>query len=77
MGFLILRQIFFNYLNTESAEVYTWGWKECIPSGKVFGDPSMGGTSEKDIPQSSFLTEQGTHIITFQGRGNLYVLQLM
>ncbi|CAH9097570.1 unnamed protein product [Cuscuta europaea] len=27
---------------TENGEVYTWGWKECIPSGKVIGDPSMG-----------------------------------
>ncbi|XP_050250593.1 ultraviolet-B receptor UVR8 isoform X1 [Quercus robur] len=45
---------------TESGEVYTWGWKECVPSGKVFGDPSLGGSSEKDVfeRQSSFLTEQ-------------------
>ncbi|KAJ7960162.1 Ultraviolet-B receptor UVR8 [Quillaja saponaria] len=45
---------------TDGGEVYTWGWKECVPSGKVFGDPSMGGNIEKDIleRQSSFLTEQ-------------------
>ncbi|KAK9283880.1 hypothetical protein L1049_012135 [Liquidambar formosana] len=45
---------------TESGEVYTWGWKECVPSGKVFGDPSVGGSLEKDVfeRQSSFLTEQ-------------------
>lgn len=45
---------------TESGEVYTWGWKECVPSGKVIGDPSMGGSLEKDVieRQSSFLTEQ-------------------
>ncbi|XVE52616.1 hypothetical protein DITRI_Ditri02bG0136000 [Diplodiscus trichospermus] len=45
---------------TENGEVYTWGWKECIPSGKVFGDPSMGTSLEKDLfeRQNSFLTEQ-------------------
>ncbi|KAK3031926.1 hypothetical protein RJ639_036722, partial [Escallonia herrerae] len=45
---------------TEDGEVYTWGWKECVPSGKVFADPSMGLSLEKDISerQSSFLTEQ-------------------
>ncbi|GMY08439.1 ultraviolet-B receptor UVR8-like isoform X1 [Fagus crenata] len=45
---------------TESGEVYTWGWKECVPSGKVFGDPTSGGSFEKDAfeRQSSFLTEQ-------------------
>ncbi|KAI5670605.1 hypothetical protein M9H77_10969 [Catharanthus roseus] len=41
---------------TENGEVYTWGWKECVPSGKVFGDPSLGLSSEKDVVerQSSF-----------------------
>nr|GEV24239.1 hypothetical protein [Tanacetum cinerariifolium] len=24
----------------EGGEVYTWGWKECVPSGKVIGDPN-------------------------------------
>ncbi|XP_057979918.1 ultraviolet-B receptor UVR8 isoform X2 [Malania oleifera] len=45
---------------TDGGEVYTWGWKECVPSGKVFGDPSAGGSMEKDVfeRQSSFLTEQ-------------------
>uniref|UniRef100_A0A6N2NIX9 RCC1-like domain-containing protein n=1 Tax=Salix viminalis TaxID=40686 RepID=A0A6N2NIX9_SALVM len=33
---------------TDDGEVYTWGWKECIPSGKVFGDPSGAGGSAKD-----------------------------
>ncbi|KAI8564107.1 hypothetical protein RHMOL_Rhmol03G0156600 [Rhododendron molle] len=46
---------------TEHGEVYTWGWKECIPSGKVFVDPSTGISLEKDVieRQSSFMTEQG------------------
>lgn len=41
--------------------MYTWGWKECVPSGKVFGDPSPGPSFEKDVfeKQSSLLSEQG------------------
>ncbi|PNX83443.1 putative E3 ubiquitin-protein ligase HERC1-like protein, partial [Trifolium pratense] len=27
---------------TDCGEVYTWGWKECIPSGKVFGETLSG-----------------------------------
>ncbi|XP_019245319.1 PREDICTED: ultraviolet-B receptor UVR8 isoform X2 [Nicotiana attenuata] len=26
---------------TGNGEVYTWGWKECIPSGKVLGEPAV------------------------------------
>ncbi|GAB2299743.1 hypothetical protein Dimus_033797 [Dionaea muscipula] len=33
---------------TDAGEVYTWGWKECVPSGKVFGDSPSGGSLEKD-----------------------------
>ncbi|KAI9387596.1 hypothetical protein POPTR_010G199100v4 [Populus trichocarpa] len=45
---------------TDTGEVYTWGWKECIPSGKVFGDPSGAGGSAKDAfeRQNLFFTEQ-------------------
>ncbi|XP_050212038.1 ultraviolet-B receptor UVR8 isoform X2 [Mercurialis annua] len=45
---------------TVTGEVYTWGWKECVPSGKVFGDPSVGGGMEKDVSdkQSPILSEQ-------------------
>ncbi|XP_027160079.1 ultraviolet-B receptor UVR8-like isoform X1 [Coffea eugenioides] len=45
---------------TESGDVYTWGWKECVPSGKVLGDPSLGLGIEKDVTerQSSFSLEQ-------------------
>ncbi|KNA17514.1 hypothetical protein SOVF_079260 isoform B [Spinacia oleracea] len=45
---------------TDRGEVYTWGWKECVPSGKVFGDSSSGGSSEKDAleKQSSLFPEQ-------------------
>ncbi|GLT93047.1 hypothetical protein SLE2022_108530 [Rubroshorea leprosula] len=45
---------------TDGGQVYTWGWKECIPSGKVFGDPSVGASLEKDAfeRQGSFSTEQ-------------------
>ncbi|XP_042494563.1 ultraviolet-B receptor UVR8-like isoform X4 [Macadamia integrifolia] len=45
---------------TDRGEVYTWGWKECVPSGKVIGDSSTGPSLEKDIleRQNSMLTEQ-------------------
>ncbi|KAL6581139.1 hypothetical protein OROMI_007062 [Orobanche minor] len=45
---------------TAGGEVYTWGWKECIPSGNVFGDPSTGSFLEKDASEkrSVLLTEQ-------------------
>ncbi|XVF23958.1 hypothetical protein REPUB_Repub13aG0084600 [Reevesia pubescens] len=45
---------------TENGEVYTWGWKECIPSGKVFGDPSIATSLEKDVfeRQNSFSADQ-------------------
>ncbi|KAI3506475.1 hypothetical protein L1887_28834 [Cichorium endivia] len=26
--------------NKGAGEVYRWGWKECVPSGKVIGDPN-------------------------------------
>ncbi|KAL5076831.1 hypothetical protein RYX36_015815 [Vicia faba] len=29
---------------TDCGEVYTWGWKECIPSGKLLGEPLPGWT---------------------------------
>ncbi|KAL0382042.1 UNVERIFIED_CONTAM: hypothetical protein Scaly_0491500 [Sesamum calycinum] len=36
-------------------------WKECVPSGKVFGDPSTGAGTEKDALEKHnlLLTEQG------------------
>lgn len=45
----------------EHGEVYTWGWKECIPTGKVFGEPSTRVSLEKEEAerQSSLSTEQG------------------
>ncbi|KAE9598772.1 putative regulator of chromosome condensation 1/beta-lactamase-inhibitor protein II [Lupinus albus] len=47
---------------TDCGEVYTWGWKECVPSGKVIAEPSAVVSVEKDVPgrQSLFLKEQGT-----------------
>ncbi|XP_038678924.1 ultraviolet-B receptor UVR8-like isoform X2 [Tripterygium wilfordii] len=44
---------------TDSGEVYTWGWKECIPSGKVIGDTLTVATLEKETfeRQNVFLTE--------------------
>ncbi|GLT89535.1 hypothetical protein SLE2022_075130 [Rubroshorea leprosula] len=33
----------------DTGEVYTWGWKECVPSGKVTRDLVSGGSFQKDI----------------------------
>ncbi|KAK9920599.1 hypothetical protein M0R45_029150 [Rubus argutus] len=33
---------------TETGEVYTWGWKECVPSGKVFHDSAFVGSLQND-----------------------------
>jgi len=43
-------------------EVYTWGWKECVPSGKGIGDHSdqqTGEIPEKDDRHSGFPHDQG------------------
>ncbi|KAG7560980.1 Regulator of chromosome condensation RCC1 [Arabidopsis thaliana x Arabidopsis arenosa] len=39
---------------TENQEVYTWGWRECIPTGRVFGQVD-GDSCERNI---SLSTEQ-------------------
>ncbi|XP_010504417.1 PREDICTED: ultraviolet-B receptor UVR8-like [Camelina sativa] len=39
---------------TENQEVYTWGWRECIPTGRVFGQVE-GDSCERNI---SFSAEQ-------------------
>lgn len=41
---------------TEIGEVYTWGWKECIPSGKFLGEPAVD--KEVSEGQSSFPAHQ-------------------
>ncbi|KAL5550292.1 hypothetical protein UlMin_000468, partial [Ulmus minor] len=42
---------------TEKGEVYTWGWRECLPSGKVICD--LGSFQTETIgKESSMLTEQ-------------------
>ncbi|XP_058109498.1 ultraviolet-B receptor UVR8-like isoform X2 [Magnolia sinica] len=45
---------------TDCGEVYTWGWKECIPSGKIVGDALAGGGLEKEPldRQSGLSSEQ-------------------
>lgn len=57
----ITLQIYFCFSFAEHGEVYTWGWKECIPSGKVFGESSTGVSLEKDVPgrHTPLFTEQG------------------
>ncbi|OMO97266.1 Regulator of chromosome condensation, RCC1 [Corchorus olitorius] len=45
---------------TDTGEVYTWGWKECVPSGKITRDLVTGGSFQKDTVgrQSALQTEQ-------------------
>ncbi|KAI9154028.1 hypothetical protein LWI28_020122 [Acer negundo] len=45
---------------TDTAEVYAWGWKECVPSGKISRDLVTGASLQKDTvgKQSALLTEQ-------------------
>lgn len=47
----------------EEGEVYAWGWKECVPSGKVITDFIAGGSLQKDVAgkQSSSVAEQGAN----------------
>lgn len=47
--------------NTDNGEVYTWGWKECVPSGKVIGDQPTGGSLKREFleRQSGIMSEQG------------------
>ncbi|TKY65982.1 Ultraviolet-B receptor UVR8 [Spatholobus suberectus] len=47
---------------TEEGEVYAWGWKECVPSGKVITDFITVGSLQKDVAgkQSSSIAEQGS-----------------
>jgi len=48
-------------LRTDVGEVYAWGWKECVPSGKVITDFITMGSLQKDTTgkQSSSIAEQG------------------
>ncbi|CAM8962192.1 unnamed protein product [Rhodiola kirilowii] len=67
---------------TDQGEVYTWGWKECVPSGKVVGDSATSRVQEKDVYErtNTFLGEQvrpcsqtskvtGQTVPAFDGRG--------
>ncbi|KAI7732850.1 hypothetical protein M8C21_017325 [Ambrosia artemisiifolia] len=47
---------------TVAGEVYTWGWKECVPSGKVVGEPNTAQGQEKDTFErhNPFLPEQAS-----------------
>ncbi|XP_055812475.1 ultraviolet-B receptor UVR8-like isoform X2 [Solanum dulcamara] len=44
---------------TEKNDVYTWGWKECVPSSKVVANFASGGSFEGDaFRKESALTDQ-------------------
>ncbi|KAF7825627.1 ultraviolet-B receptor UVR8-like [Senna tora] len=47
---------------TEKGEVYAWGWKECVPSGKIISDFLIGRSLQKDaaVKPNSVVTEQGS-----------------
>ncbi|CAK7342808.1 unnamed protein product [Dovyalis caffra] len=47
---------------TETGEVYTWGWKECVPLGKFPRDGATWGAFQKDnaTKQNVLLSEQGS-----------------
>ncbi|XP_024028287.1 ultraviolet-B receptor UVR8 isoform X2 [Morus notabilis] len=49
-------------LVTEKGEVYTWGWRECIPSAKIICDLATIGYFQKDNlgKQISAVAEQGS-----------------
>lgn len=45
---------------TETGGVYTWGWKECVPSDTIVHDLVTGGSVRKDTTgkQNSQLNDQ-------------------
>lgn len=48
------------YFCTEKNDVYTWGWKECVPSSKVVANFAAGGSVEGDaFRKESVLIDQG------------------
>ncbi|XP_020102197.1 ultraviolet-B receptor UVR8 isoform X3 [Ananas comosus] len=64
---------------TAYGEVYTWGWKECVPTGRVIADhPSAGTSSEKDerhnvgdqvSPRSQVSRTSAGTVSAFENRG--------
>lgn len=58
-----ISSLYFFNIHTETGEVYTWGWKECVPSGKVFHDSALVGSLQNDATttgkQSSLPADQG------------------
>ncbi|KAL9255829.1 Ultraviolet-B receptor UVR8-like protein [Drosera capensis] len=53
---------------TDAGEVYTWGWKECIPSGKVFGDSTAVASSDRDEFERN--NSQFTDQVSLQSQGS-------
>ncbi|KAM0906481.1 hypothetical protein ACQ4PT_016735 [Festuca glaucescens] len=43
---------------TDEGVVYTWGWKECVPTGRIVAEQSPVGTLEKDERQSATANDQ-------------------
>ncbi|XP_077238918.1 ultraviolet-B receptor UVR8-like isoform X2 [Tasmannia lanceolata] len=38
---------------TDNGEVYTWGWKECVPSGKIIRDQSTGVSPRSQVSKTT------------------------
>lgn len=51
MFFFCIKYLEVSIIFPDRGEVYTWGWKECVPTGRVVSDQSSAGTSERDIDQ--------------------------
>ncbi|KAM0922782.1 hypothetical protein ACQ4PT_005953 [Festuca glaucescens] len=47
---------------TDEGVVYTWGWKECVPTGRIVAEQSSVGTLEKDERQRATANDQGNSI---------------
>jgi hypothetical protein len=52
------------YFCTDTGELYTWGWKECVPLGKFPRDGASWGALQKDnaAKQNVLSTEQGNQV---------------
>ncbi|XP_050244298.1 ultraviolet-B receptor UVR8-like isoform X1 [Quercus robur] len=48
---------------TEMGEVYTWGWKECVPSEKIVRDLVAGGIFQTDSTDQVSGKAQGSNLI--------------
>ncbi|KAK1409441.1 hypothetical protein QVD17_35967 [Tagetes erecta] len=48
---------------TVTGEVYTWGWKECVPSGTLIGDSNTAETRQETERHNLFLSEENSKAV--------------